>query len=300
MIDNSEFLLTIVIPVHNMAGNLDNLKNSVSGGTNNRVKYIIVEDSSDDSTYMELQEIIKKNVNIHIQLVSGNFRSPGIARNIGLEKVDTPYMMFVDSDDKFYISEIEDAINLISPDTEVLIGAYKQTMYGTNSTKIINPCMPLHLHLSMNPGIWRMIFKTSVVRDVRFKKYQMAEDQLWLSHIHILEKRVELTRSILYEYFAKNKYSLTSNLSAKEDLKPVLLEFRHLIMEESSSDPRLLYTAFTKIWITSLLHSRTSKHSVELLCIYIRQIARKPKLFIYTWIILIETVRRRKNKYVED
>jgi len=297
MISAIDSELSFVIPVHNMAGRLQNLEKSIESGKGLGVRFLIVDDFSQDSTQDELIAMISNKQEMDIKLVTGNFGSPGKARNAGLEQVETTYVMFADSDDIFYISEIVRALIDKSSCAQVIIGAYREIDFESKESKVCQPSHPLHINLAINPGIWRMIFKTSMIKDKKFKDYRMAEDQLWLAEIAILDRQIEIVDLIFYDYFANNKNSLTSNLMAKQDLEKVLVEFSELINLQFTSNPKLIYTAFAKIWTTSLLNTHGFRGRSRLTRIFIRQTLRKPQIIFYLFFVLCATLKKYDRHY---
>jgi glycosyltransferase involved in cell wall biosynthesis len=297
MIHAIDFDLSFVIPVHNMAGRLQNLEKSIESGKGLGVKFIIVHDFSQDSTQDELMAMKSNKQEMEIKLISGSFGSPGKARNAGIEHVETTYAMFADSDDVFYIPEIARALLDKSACAQVIIGAYREIDFESKKSKVCQPSYPLHINLAINPGIWRMIFETSVIKNKKFKDYRMAEDQLWLAEMEILDWEIELVDSIFYDYFANNKNSLTSNLAAKQDLAKVLVEFSELINLQFTSSPKFMYTAFAKLWTTSLLHTYGFRERLRLTNIFFRQTLRTPQIIYYLCLVLYATLKKYNRRH---
>lgn len=288
--------LTIIIPIQNMAGKLNRLETSISQSLAQQVKFILIEDKSDDETYFELEDLKAKYSNIEIELMRVSFSSPGLARNSGLDKVQTEYFMFVDSDDNFFTSNISDAISSVPGDTDVIIGSFLKSANKFGKISVINPNHPLHLRLAMNPGLWRMVFKTSTMNMYKFKAYKMAEDQLWLAESEILNKKIVLSESIFYEYFTNNVGSLTSNKTARQDLKSVLNEFS-AIKTDTSRNSKLIYCIFTKIWLRSIFDSKSFIDFVAHFVIFMKYSTKHPKIFLYSSQILCVSLQRYFGLY---
>lgn len=284
--------LTIVIPVHKMAGRLGNLNFSITS-TEEEVDFILVLDDTGDSTLSELQSIAEVNQEKKIMIVKGVYQSPGLARNAGLEHVTTPFVMFADSDDRFFVSQIMAAINAISDETEVLVGGFKQTDLKNDSEKIFLPRNPLFIDLTLNPGLWRIVMKTAMTKRTHFKNYRMAEDQVWMAEAKLLSKRIEKSNNIFYQYFSNQNQSLTSNQSAKKDLLLAIKDIKKLINDKDQSNKEYLYTTFTKLWITTYLNTRGQRKKFELFVLFFNQLIRSPLLLIYGFLIIFMTLSRR-------
>lgn len=293
MRNDKDILLSVVVPVHNMAGRLQNLEESIAAGKNFPAEFFLVEDCSEDDTRDELEAIILRNDHARIELISGRFGSPGMARNAGLDRVQTPYVMFADSDDKFYLSSIDTALRAASNETQIIIGSYRQINVLNGGMKIHIPKEPLSKSLSLDPGIWRMVFKTAEIGKTKFRKYRMAEDQLWLAELEIMSKKIEISSSIFYEYYSQGPYSLTSSKSAKKDLGRVLIEYIKIINSNPKSVSSYVLMSFTKLWITALLNSRGS---LKLIAMFLKQAVRTPIIFRYFAEVVCTLIRNNRGK----
>lgn len=292
MQNNSDSSLTIIVPVHNMAGRLQNLAESITSAKNTNTQIILIDDNSSDGTFLELQNLTRISRNIDIQLLRVSFHSPGLARNAGLELVDTKYFSFADSDDKFYAQNIWKALNNIPSETEILIGSYKESEHGKNGSRLVHPRSPLWIDFALNPGLWRMVFKTSSVKGTRFKNFRMAEDQLWMAEVGLLNKNIACSSEVFYEYFSNNPGSLTSNTDAIGDLSKVLIEYCKLFDESKYSNTRLLYSTFARIWMSTVLRSNSLKRFYSLILMFLKQAFKSPKLIGYSIMVLIMMMKR--------
>ena len=268
-----------------MAGKLNRLETSLSHSLTQQVKFVLIEDRSDDDTYVELERLKAKYSEIEIELMRVSLGSPGLARNSGLDTVQTEYFMFADSDDNFFTSNILDAIDSAPGDTDVIIGSFLKSTNKSGKVSSINPSHPLYLDLAMNPGLWRMVFKTSAMNTIRFKSYKMAEDQLWLAEAGLLDKKIILSKSIFYEYFINNIGSLTSNKATRQDLKLVLNEIS-TITSDASRNSKLIYCVFVKIWLRSILESKSFADFFTQTVFFVKYSIKHPQIFQYSGLIL--------------
>lgn len=300
MIIPVEAELSVIIPIHNMAGRLQNLEDSIAAAKGLAVKFLLIDDLSLDSTLDDLESILKGNKDLRIEIISGRFGSPGVARNAGLQRVTSSYVMFADSDDKFYISEIMTALSSISAQTQVIIGSYREINYISGNERLNKPVEPLHVNLALSPGLWRMVFRTAEVKNIEFTDFRMGEDQLWLAEIAILSKSIETSDLIFYDYFSHNPKSLTANMNAKQDLTKIVNEFARLMQPNSEKRSKLLFTVFTKIWMTALLNSQSARSSAGLILTYVGQALRNPQLIWYLCVILSANVSKRRDNHANQ
>lgn len=91
-------LLTIVIPVFNTANFLSRCLDSLINQMNKKIEILLIDDCSTDNSLDIIKQYSKKYANIdYISLTKQS--GAGNARNLGLEKITTKYVCFLDSDD---------------------------------------------------------------------------------------------------------------------------------------------------------------------------------------------------------
>jgi glycosyltransferase involved in cell wall biosynthesis len=118
--------ITIVIPCKNEENYihylLDHLTNQGIGNTR-----IIIADASTDNT----REVIKANKgHLNIEIIDGGPVS--IAKNNGAKLVTTPYILFIDSDVRFFLNTvIQDCVNELESKNLDLVGI-KAKCYDNN------------------------------------------------------------------------------------------------------------------------------------------------------------------------
>jgi glycosyltransferase involved in cell wall biosynthesis len=86
--------LTIVIPCKNEGGIVDLTLSLLNHQSNiNNVKVIVADSSTDDTGY----HLDKRSTDLfNLQVIQGGL--PSVARNSGADRVDTPYVLFLDAD----------------------------------------------------------------------------------------------------------------------------------------------------------------------------------------------------------
>jgi glycosyltransferase involved in cell wall biosynthesis len=225
--ESTDSALTIVVPVHSIAGRLSHLSFWLDQAREFNVKVILVHDKSDDSTGAELAELIKDKRCQNFSIVNVEVRSPGLARNAGLLEVDTPWFSFADADDIVYISAL---IKLLK-ETEVSgsdlgIGAYSSVDMKTGSESIKTPPNNneegLAIHVAQTMGLWRFLFLSEQFKGVRFTSHRMGEDFAFANIVLNRSVRIHTSSEIVYQYFHGGKLNLTSNKSIMGEMLGVI------------------------------------------------------------------------------
>ena len=112
-------MLTAIVPVSGMAGRLHNLENWLSTIHDLDIQIIIIHDHRDSETERQLLSILGTINSPKIAYLSGAFGSPGAARNAGLERVDSKFVCFWDSDDLPQPQSILSDLEIYSGDCEI-------------------------------------------------------------------------------------------------------------------------------------------------------------------------------------
>ena len=206
-----EALLTAVVPIHQMEGKLQNLRSWLSN--THGIDVVLVHDGSIDATQIELDRIQHDFDLENLILISGNFGSPGISRNAGLEHVKTKFVTFWDSDDlpspKRYL-EMSYLLNTDSAD--VCIGEYEIVNVKQQGISVEN-ISPSHINqqVAINPGVWRMVFRKSSIPTNPFTNLLLGEDHIFLQELNFASMKKSILKEKVYTYFYAGNGNLTSN-----------------------------------------------------------------------------------------
>ena len=160
MKDNSKKnLLSVVVPIGNMARNLQFVESWLKQVKKYSLEVILVHDQTFLDVGTELKELVQSVNTSKVILIQGVFGNPGSARNAGLEIATGDWVGFWDSDDTPNIENIFSAINISQEYDEILVGNFSvfdiKTMDYRTPIKNVNGINSV----AMNPGIWRMIFR---------------------------------------------------------------------------------------------------------------------------------------------
>ena len=200
-----------------MAGKLDYYYNLVL--SHPRISFILVHDFQEVDTHNELGRFLEDNNPGNVEFIEGYFHSPGVARNQGIPRVTTQWVTFWDSDDEPQLESVIKFFNLRNPNTsspDLIIGNYEtRTEKGQLSTHKMESNLR---QVALNPGLWRIIFKTEVLKNNRFEDFLMAEDQVFLAGICLPSRVIEFTPEVFYIYISHHNGQLTKSSEALKDL----------------------------------------------------------------------------------
>ncbi|MCD8519031.1 MAG: glycosyltransferase family 2 protein [Flavobacterium sp.] len=122
----NDALVSIITPSYNSAKFIAETIQSVQNQTYPNWEMIIVDDGSSDETETVVLSIIENDNRIQFHKLSQN-SGPAVARNIGIEKASGDYMTFIDADDIWFPTFIENNIKTIQ-ETEIpfVFSSYKR------------------------------------------------------------------------------------------------------------------------------------------------------------------------------
>jgi len=105
-------LVSIITPSYNSAKFIAETIQSVQNQTYSNWEMIIVDDGSSDETENVVLSIIQNDNRIQFHKLSQN-SGPAVARNTGIEKASGDYLTFIDADDIWFPTFIENNIKTI-------------------------------------------------------------------------------------------------------------------------------------------------------------------------------------------
>jgi glycosyltransferase involved in cell wall biosynthesis len=215
---SKEILLSAIIPIGKMDGNLEILRSWITQVPKYSLRIILIHDIHDKSTGYELEKFMTEYNNLEIMQVSGLFGSPGASRNQGISSVDSKWIAFWDCDDRPLLENIFNALVVSEESDEILVGGFTTRNISGDIISQKHSYNPSMQSVSINPGIWRMIFKFSSVSSLRFESLKLAEDQLYLSDMNFPTRNIKYFKRPFYEYFIGGQNQLTGNSSGLDDL----------------------------------------------------------------------------------
>lgn len=161
--------ISIIVPCHNLELYIKNLLLSFHMLNIDNITYeiIFVLDDCSDKT----EEIIKSYMeDMNYKIITCFVRSPGGARNVGLNAASGRYIWFVDGDDWIINPEVlQQVIGFFNKnENEIMI----QIEFVSNFFKM--------KHYSM---VWQYIFSAELLKNVRFNNKQNTEDNDFMREI---------------------------------------------------------------------------------------------------------------------
>ena len=141
-------MVDIIIPAYNCSKTLPRLLASIGAQTQSKKCIVTIVDDCSTEDIKPIIKDFKKYFNIKLQYIrlEENLRWPGLVRQVGLERTNAPYVMFLDSDDFLSPRAVELANReMRSTNADMIIGHF----YGEdhhNRWNLFNEDMTTWLH----------------------------------------------------------------------------------------------------------------------------------------------------------
>ena len=251
--------LSVIVPVSRMAGRLRELETWLRQSEGSPIEVIIIHDIQDESTGRDLRMLIDRYKFLNIVFLEGYFGSPGAARNEALALDLKRWVCFWDSDDLPHVENVLRAIQEADSTDEILVGNYSII----NGERLTNYFHQNNLDMvALNPGLWRMVFRSELIGAMRFAPYRMGEDQLFLVKMNLASRKVKFAEDIFYVYFQGDPNQLTAFLPAKKEVSLVLVEICKEIDKNSNLQNSFSEIVKVRLFLTFIKNQDHHKSSL--------------------------------------
>ena len=204
-----EVLISVLVPVYNQEKYIAKCLNSLIDQTFTlKYQILVLDDGSTDRTSKILKRYSRFGSLIKL-FHKENEKSISKARNYLLDKVDTKYFAFVDSDDvvsKFYLEDLYAAIR--KDNSDISCCGYTMVKAFSNNGNLRN-YLQLNRKDALNEMIlgtrgqyilWNKLIKTELVSDIRFGGLSYGEDFCFIFDLMQKDVKVSFIQNRLYFY----------------------------------------------------------------------------------------------------
>ena len=220
------YKVSVIIPVYNAEETIENCIGSVinqSMGFEN-IELILIDDNSSDGSRGIIQDYAGKYDNIKPVFLEKNTGSPSKPRNVGIENVTAPYLMFLDNDDEFSQDYCEVLYNcIINNDVDIVncnhSSRLNNQIYIPNNIEKINfraETLDNTEKMFLKLACWGNIFKTALIKEngIEFPK-TLYEDGVFYLHCLLKTTKpvIRLPDYPGYIYLIENDDSITHKAS---------------------------------------------------------------------------------------
>ena len=218
--------VSIIVPIYNTQDYIERCLNSLINQTLKDIEIICVNDGSTDDSLKILEEFAK--VDDRIIVLTQENAGVSVARNAGLNIAKGEYIGFIDSDDWIDLDYYENLYNTaIRNDCEIAVTNVVRKKESTQKYKIKYDSEQVYEDLQKKLNICDIpnccytvnkIYKSEIIKDLKFKEGVLFEDVLWLPEIIKGCNKLVTVPSIVYYYWVNNNSIVRSKSTPKREL----------------------------------------------------------------------------------
>ena len=283
-----KYKISIIIPIYNIEKHLEKTLNSLINQTIGieNLEIIMVNDCSTDSTAEIIKKYTSKYKNFIDITLTENSGLPGLPRNIGLERSNSDFVMFMDHDDYYSSDAFEILFKKITDDKVDIVFCNFNYVYDDGTIQKISkyknlPEIKLNTinddieFLRLSPSIWTKIFRKSFLNknNIRFPEEMLAEDVSFVTHSFLKAKGIiYLNQYYGYNYRIRDsdKEKSTIYIRNKKYLHAMILGYydTYNILKEEKKESffPIIFNEHLEYWLTCFITGNTTKaEKLELL-----------------------------------
>ena len=250
--NNRKILLSIIVPFQELRILKENMLCSFQKEST-EIELILVHDTRSQLSEQEV-DCLKKEVH-NSQYVYGEFKSPGLARNKGLEKASGDWIIFWDSDDFAYPTKVLDVLD--SKREGVVVANFKSVNRSSSVRRAEVNSQVDPKQIVINPGLWRFIFPSRIAKSCRFRELKLGEDIIFLIECGAFDIDHVFVQDIIYEYRITSIQS-TKNMDIELHLQKFIQELAKVIVSRNSKS-EYPYAIYWRQVLSLLRHSKGRK-----------------------------------------
>lgn len=188
--ENKPPKISVIIPVRDLGSVTERCLDSIACQDFDKSDYeiLVVFDSCTDDSESVVKYWSLRHPDVRMRTFACGCKSPGGARNVGLDNASGEYIMFVDGDDRL----INASAMTILCDAARGHNAVRMTDHEVTGTTV---------KFSTRPTVWLHFFSRELIGNDRFSDLQLCEDYEFVKRIRSKPEYDEATVSMpLYRY----------------------------------------------------------------------------------------------------
>lgn len=207
-------VVSIIMPLYNAEKYVEDAIHSVLQQTFSLWELIVVDDCSNDSSYSIVKRLAEQDDRIHLLQTPEPSGSPALPRNIAIKHACGRYIAFLDSDDLWTPTKLEDQLPLFQQEQVTVVFSYYKKIHvdGSLAKSITtSPSQTDYRHLLRGNVIGNLtgIYDTEKVGKHYFIQAGHEDYICWLEILR--PGGIALNTQKLHGYYRITKNSLSRN-----------------------------------------------------------------------------------------
>ena len=206
--------LSIIVPVYNTAGYLEQCVNSLLAQPipEDDFEILLVNDGSIDQSLDVMQRFLIENPDI-IEIIDTENGGQGRARNLALDVAQGDYIGFADSDD-WVADDMYARLLVAAEETDADIAVCNAYSVSGSEQTVMN-ARPQGTDISAAGSVWNKIFRRSLVGNIRFPEGVWYEDFAFSAKLLLLSQKTVFLDEPLYYYRASHPSTMRNQNAVK-------------------------------------------------------------------------------------
>ena len=206
--------LSIIVPVYNTAGYLEQCVNSLLAQPipEDDFEILLVNDGSIDQSLDVMQRFLIENPDI-IEIIDTENGGQGRARNLALDVAQGDYIGFADSDD-WVADDMYARLLTEAEETDADIAVCNAYSVSGSEQTVMN-ARPQGTDISAAGSVWNKIFRRSLVGNIRFPEGVWYEDFAFSAKLLLLSQKTVFLDEPLYYYRASHPSTMRNQNAVK-------------------------------------------------------------------------------------
>ncbi len=208
-------LISVIIPTYKRYDELIRALNSVEKQTYKNLEVLIIDDNEDFELSQKIEKLISENYADYKYVKNNKNLGGAETRNKGVQLSNGKYIAFLDDDDEYYPSKIEEQYRMFidnKDDKLALIYCYGDIIYPNNAiekerTNYRGNCLLEQMKGNIAGTSFWLVKKEALVKVGCFKKIYSHQDGVVLLNLLAHGYKIDLVEKDLVKYYfhAKGK-----------------------------------------------------------------------------------------------
>ena len=228
-------LVSIIVPVFNLEKFIEDCLQSLLQQTYTNIEILVIDDGSTDSSCKIVSKYASQDS--RIKVFRTFHKGVSAARNVGLDKAEGEYIMFVDGDDVLSVKAIEMLHSIISREKVPLVRFNFTRIEENSRKKYLDPvaddfmqktCRSSELMKDIMQSkqgsyLWNAIYRHEEIEDIRFIEGYIFEDTPFIAEVMSrVDEYIQI--DVPLYYYRRRAGSITNNRKDTEYLSHIVSE----------------------------------------------------------------------------
>lgn len=202
----NEEKISVIVPTYNNENSIRRCIDSIINQNYKNLEIIVINDGSTDNTKNILEEY-KKEITVYEKVNEG----VSSARNLGIQKCNAEYLLFVDADDYLEPEAIKTMYNeIITTNSDIVMGNVENSNIDRITIEDDKYEYIYNRKIKFFMVQWNKLMKKKIFKNLTYPNIHIAEDDYMIYHLLENVKKITFIGKKTYNY-CLNINGITAN-----------------------------------------------------------------------------------------